>query len=248
MKKILYIIIICMMEITLPAKTTINWFLAASMIKPAKEVVEIFNESQHKYTVRLITGGSGDLLGKIVLSKYGGIYTPGSEKFLECAKNKNVVSSYKPFLKQDTVFALSDKLKDEKINFDEICSGKYTIITGNPRVMALGGIYQNFKSKLPVEYKKNIKNIALGVNAVQIVNYLKNNNADIGFLFKSLALTHNLKYVEIPNEYKTVDFAYLITLKNSENKKGISEFEKFIYENGQVFRKYGFFLIGDNES
>jgi ABC-type molybdate transport system substrate-binding protein len=241
MRKKIFIILIYIIGVSLSAET-LNWFLASSMIRPGKEVVELFNKKQNRYNVRLITGGSGDLLSKIVLSEYGGIYTPASRMFLKLAKDKGVVNTYFPFLEQKTVFALGRNIKDNKLKFDKICSGKYTIIYGNPKVMALGGIYLKFKAKLPEILKKSIKDSPLGVNAVQIVNYLKNGNIDVGFIFKPIAEMNNLSYVEIPDKYEFSDTAYLISLNNTENKSAVNAFEKFLFNNREIFQKYGFFV------
>ncbi len=52
------LIITLLFSSTSYAKETIYWYLAASMAKPGKEVVKIFNSSESSFEVQLITGGS----------------------------------------------------------------------------------------------------------------------------------------------------------------------------------------------
>ena len=220
----------------------VNWFLGASMLKPGREIVDRFNK---KYSdtgeVRLITGGSGELLTKIYLSESSGFYTPASKKYLELAVEKKLVAGSRYLLSQEVVFGINSKLSKSDITFDNIMNGKYEITAGQPKVMALGGLFFLFLEKIPQKFKSKIKYRVLGFNAVQLVNYLLNNSAQVCFLFKPIAIQNSIEYVKIPKIYSVVENAYLITLKSEEkNSKLMMLFEKFVFENRNIFEKYGY--------
>lgn len=223
----------------------LNWFLGASMVKPGKEIVNLYNKENPIHQVNLSIGGSGELLSKIKLSGVGGIYTPASGDFLNLAKKDEVVLKVKPLLVQDQVIALSENAKTGKTTFKDICNGKYNVVAGNPRMMALGETFKKFKSRLPENYKKTFKSSPFGINAVQIVNYIKNGNVDAGYLFKPIALANDLPFIDIPQEYQIPETAYLVILKNTKKLDSVDEFEHFVFKHKNIFKKYGFRVIGE---
>jgi len=77
-----YMLILLLFVSNVTYSKDIYWYLAASMTKPAKEIVARFNE-EHKDKILLITGGSGELLSKIYAAKRGDLYTPAEESFLK---------------------------------------------------------------------------------------------------------------------------------------------------------------------
>ncbi|MCF7790587.1 MAG: substrate-binding domain-containing protein [Victivallales bacterium] len=235
--------IFCLAVFNSIAADSVYWFLGAAMTKPGKKLVKKFNKMNSEDKVLLVTGGSGDLLSRIVMGHSGGFYTPGSRKFLKIAQKKDVVDSYTPFIKQEAVFAYRNSKVSKDISFKDICSGKYEVVSGNPQVMALGGLFEKFKHKLSLSSQKKLKNRPLGISAVQIVNYIKNGNASVGFLFKPITRINKLKYVEIPEEYKVFGIADFILLKNTRNKKLVEKFKKFVFKNRKIFKNYGFEIL-----
>jgi len=91
----------------------IYWYAAASATKPAQEIVEKFNFTSKETKVVLITGGSGELLNKILLSKVGDIYSPASFEFLKLAEDK-LDYVYDKLLIQTIVIGLSSKWTKER--------------------------------------------------------------------------------------------------------------------------------------
>ena len=81
------------------------------------------------------------------------------------------------------------------------------------------------------------------LSVAQIVNYVLSGAVDAGLVFDSVAKANNLSYVKIPEEYNVPECAYLVTLKSCTYTKNVNFFEKYIYQNTNIFKKYGFKLI-----
>ena len=159
----LFLISFCFLCIHGPAiadsSDELYWFLASSMIKPGRELVQKFNSENKNINVLLISGGSGQLLSKILASQKGDIYTPASTYFLDKALNAGIVKDHTKFLTQKPVFALAEKLNGKNISFEDLLAKHYKLAVGNPKTMALGQTFLEIKekmgSKLSAQIKKN---------------------------------------------------------------------------------------------
>ena len=133
------------------------WYLASSMIKPGRDIVHKFNSEHKNIKVLLISGGSGELLSKILASGKGDIYTPASKFFLDKALTAGVVKNYSKLLEQKPVFGLAKKLDEKNITFDDIVSKPYKLAVGNPKTMALGQTFVEIKQKMGEKLSAEIK-------------------------------------------------------------------------------------------
>ncbi|KAA0259512.1 molybdate ABC transporter substrate-binding protein [Deferribacter autotrophicus] len=241
-KKIIFMILVLP---SLVFSYDIYFYVAASMTKPAKEVVQKFNIQSKDDQVILITGGSGQLLNKIVFSKKGDIYLPASKSFKEKAEKAGIVLETTNFLYQTPVFGLSKSGENKIKSFEDLAFKKVRIALGNPKTMALGRIYENIKAKMPENLVSGIdKNMAvLAVNVSQIVNYLKTNSVDAGIIFDSVARVNDFKYINFPDGYAVKDVASINLLKFSKNVDKTKSFISFLIKNKDIFKKYGFEVI-----
>ncbi len=237
--------IICLMAYAEGVEKELYWYLGASMSKPGKEIVQKFNHDNKSFKVLLITGGSGQLLSKIIASEKGDIYTPASTFFLEKAIKSGVAKSYRKFIEQVPVFGLASQLENKKLTFYDLISGKYKLAVGNPKTMALGQTFLEIKKKMGKKFAKQIKKneFLYAVNITQIVNYILTGTVDAGLIFDSVAKANKIDYIEIPEKFNIPEYAYLAVLNSCSNVKYAEIFEEYIYQHKDVFEKYGFMLI-----
>lgn len=223
----------------------IYFYVASSMSKPANEVINNFNKVSKNFKVILLTGGSGQLLNKIVFSKKGDLYLPASKTFKDKAVKLGLVLESIDLLYQTPVFGLSENGKKKIKSFDDIVKKDVKIALGNPKTMALGKIFENIKLKLPKDIVLGIEKncVVNAVNVAQIVNYLKTNTVDVGIIFDSVAKVHGFKYVTFPERATVKDVASVNLLKISSNIENAKIFLKYLLENKGIFKKYGFEVI-----
>ncbi len=226
--------------------TDLYWYLAASMTKPGKEIVKLFNNEEHSFQVILISGGSGQLLAKISSSRKGDLYTPAAMSYVQHVEKIDLLGSVVPLIVQTPVFALSASGKQKISSWDDLTTPGIRIGLGNSKTMALGKSYERIKEKMGAKLAGEIaaNKVVEGVNVSQIVNYLKTDIIDAGIAFDSTARSSNLNYIPVPAGYNHQETAPLIRLKSEGNKGNTTLFTEFILANMVIFEKYGFMAAG----
>lgn len=219
----------------------IYWYAAASAAKPAAEIVELYNKTFEDKLI-LITGGSGQLLNKIVISKLGDIYSPASTVYAEKAMGEiNFVPQ--KLLKQRLVFGISRRAEDKINSFADLLENDVKIALGNPETMSAGKI---FYSKIFPELESGMKKRLLAnklinsVNISQTVNYIKSEVVDAGLLFDSTARANGIKYIEMPENLRFDAFYYIGVTKFAKNPSDVNKTINFIKSQKNIFEKYGF--------
>lgn len=223
----------------------IYWYLAASMTKPGKALLEQYNKT-HEDKVVLIPGGSGQILNKIILSKKGDLYTSANEKYYKKAVSEDVVFYGEKLLVQTSVFGISKKAASRIKNFEDLLKPGIKIALGNPDTMAIGKTYQmKIEPKMPEKVADKIKSntIINPTNVSQTTNYVLSSTVDAGLMFDSGAKLNNLKYVKIPDDYNVGVTAYISLVKYSKNKDFAKSFLEYVRKNSHIFEEYGYNVV-----
>ncbi len=244
MKKILFFLVLFLLPFSSNAGM-LYWFSASAVKKPSREIVSMFNAAHKKDKVFLITGGTGQLLERMILSKSGDMYSCMDSKFFHIAQSKGIVKRYIKFLKLTPVFGVSQRSYDKVKIFDDLFKKDIKLAVGNPKTMALGKTYLYILNKLPKNKQAKLKSnvIVKAINISQIVNYIKTDSVDAGLLFKSVANVNHIGFVQIPKQYNHIKTGYLVEMSFAENKKASDKLFEFIKNHLNVFRKYGFEVI-----
>ncbi|MDY6821606.1 MAG: molybdate ABC transporter substrate-binding protein [Deferribacterota bacterium] len=245
--RLLFIVLISFLSLNLYAEN-IYWYLAASMTKPSEIIVDKYNKT-HKDKIILITGGSGQLLNKILLSKKGDLYTSANKKYFDKAINKDIIEYGEKFLMQIPVFGISKRAENKISKFNDLLKPNIRVAIGNPETMALGTIYENkIKINMPKDMADKIdKNTIINpVNISQSVNYIQTMTVDAALIFSSVAKVNNIKYIEIPQKFNVNATAYTGVLKTSKNKKLAKSVFQYIKDNIHIYENFGFKSIKNN--
>jgi molybdate transport system substrate-binding protein len=237
---------ICLAGSALLVAGDIHWYLAASLAKPAKEIVSQFNRQGQACEVFPIVGGSGQLLSKISMAKIGDLYSPASTEFFDKTKSLGLVADFKVLLLQTPVFGLSTAGKNKISSFQDLTARSVRIALGNPKTMALANSYLKIEQKMGPALTRELRrnSIVEAINVNQIVSYVLLGVVDAGLIFDTVARANDIPYVDIPEEYNVETKAYLIRLTTSpnENKACLNKFDDYIYTRDDIFSKYGFQL------
>lgn len=244
LKRILALVFVIFTMNATVAADEILWYLGAAMSKPGKAVVEAYNQHHPQRPVRLITGGSGQLLSKLQMARRGDLYTPSSAAFLEKARQAGVVGHVRLLLTQMPMFGLSTTGAEKVKRFSDLQKTGVRIALGNPKTMALGRTYQMIEERMQPEMAAAFRSntILEAINISQIVNYLKTGVVDAGIIFDSVARANHLQMVAIPDELNQVNEAYLIRLTFSRQKAATAAFEDYVLEQEAIFDSFGFKL------
>ncbi len=248
-KTVSLILIICIGFSSKCLAEELIWYVASSMLTPAKKVTELFNQQYKTHRVLLITGGSGQLLSKIRLSKKGDIYSPASRHYLEESKKKGLSKKHTVFLIQTPVFGLSKNGVQKISSFSDLVSPGIKISVGNPQTMALGRLYLKIEDKMSSETKKGIRNntTVKALNVAQIANYLKRNIIDAGTIFNTVAVAYKIPYIEFPKDVNITSELFWIELSTGNKGPTVALFKSFVNGNITKFTEHGFSLPQDFE-
>ena len=224
----------------------IHWYLAASLSKPAKEIVAQFNRQMQECQVFPIVGGSGQLLSKISMAKIGDLYSPASTEFFAKSRSMGLVANYKVLLFQTPVFGLSTSGQKKISTFQDLTAHSVKIALGNPKTMALANSYLKIEQKMGPTLSRELRRNAIveAINVNQIVSYLQLGVVDAGLIFDTVARANNIPFVRIPEKNNVETRAYLIRLTFSQksNQHCLNQLENYIHARDDVFSKYGFQL------
>jgi len=243
-KKVFFVFLLLFALATFTFGEDIYFYVAAAMTKPAKEIADIYNKKSENKVI-VITGGSGQILNKIIFSEKGDLYLPASSYFHKKAMDKGIVKKYWPLLYQIPVFGLSKSGEKKIKNFEDLYRKNVKIALGNKNTMALGKIYENIEKKMTPEIIKGIRKnqVVEAVNISQIVSYLHANTVDAGIIFDSVARVNNFKFINLPADASIKEEAIISLLKYSKNPSLAEEFAKYVLNHKEVFKKYGFSVI-----
>jgi molybdate transport system substrate-binding protein len=223
----------------------IIWYVCAAFYSPAKEIVEKYNNFKQSDNVVIITGGTGELVNKILFAKKGDLFTPPCDFYKDFLIKKGLILRSESIAKQSPVFALSEIGEKKVTCFRDLSKENIKITLGNPKTMALGKIFLKIKRDNPVICQKIEKNTIIeAINILQIVTYLKMNIVDSGILFDSVAKLNKLKYIPLPF-VKKYDFTASVNILKTTNcfSKSLHLFD-FIHKNRKIFERYGFRALG----
>lgn len=239
------LVILCLVGYSRLYATDLYWYLAASLSKPGKQVVKNFNQTEKAYQVYLIIGGSGQLLSQIAASKKGDMYTPASESFLQKAAQKNYIQSHQILVHQNPVFGLSKKGEKSVSTFDDLHRKTLKIALGNSKTMALGRSYLKIEKRMKIDQVKGIRQntIVEAININQVVNYLRSDIVEAGLIFDTVARANGFQWVSIPEYANIPQKAYFSTLSFSKHPEKVMAFKKYLFQQNEVFQKYGFKLL-----
>ncbi len=246
LKQVLAVILFFSTFLHAEVKNELLFYVGITMVKPVNELAKNF-EKTHNCTIKILQGGSQDLYDSIKSSQVGDLYLPGSTSY----RDKYI----KDGLLLDGKFVGFNKLalvvkkgnpKNIKPTLDELLNEKYKVVIGNEQSGSVGEASKKLLTKNEM-YEKVISNaIFLVPDSRNLINTLKNNEADLVLNWYATTFwDDNKEFVEaLPMDDKYADKAKLVfnLLSTSQNKELSKKFMDYASsaEGREVFKKYGF--------
>lgn len=245
------VILLCIFFIFLSGcskKEEITISVASSLYEPINQIVKIY-EKENNQKVIINSGSSGSLKKQIENGTEIDVFFSANENYINELIHKDLIK------KENVFYPISNSLvlvknKNFELNKKELETNKnknlenIKVSIGDTNTVPLG-IYSK-------EYLENEKifdelkqNIIYGKDANSVKNYVENFNVDVGIIYKSdsLNLKNSEVVFEIPKD-KHSQIKYAISSITEEGKS----LTNFIVQNKEIFKKYGFDLIEEDES
>ncbi len=225
------------------------FIFAGSAIKPPlDEVIREFKKNEI-VTINVSYGGSGFVLSQMALSRRGDIYLPGSNDFMERAKEKGVVL---PWTERKIAYLLPvinvREGNPKEINsLKDMASREIRIGIGNPESVCLG-LYaiEIFEfNKLLQDTEKNI--VAHLESCEKIASALAMGVVDavIGWNIFEKWYPESIESIELkPEEIPRIAYVPVAVSKFSANQGLALEFIEFLNSetSREIFKKQGYFV------
>ncbi len=252
-------------------------YIAGSLTMPFQEAEKLYENENPNVDVVLVISGSRDLARRISeLGEYADIFASADYSLIEDMLYPEYAEWYLVFARNELVLAYTNESKyaDEinSTNWFEILNrsdvkwghsdpnldpcGYRTLI-----VLKLAEIYYNVTGI----YESLKKNEVIRPKSVDLIALLESGELDYAFEYRSVAVQHNLSFVELPPQinlgYAEYNDFYskanvtlsdgtvmvgeailyaLTILKNSTNKDLAIDFVKFLFENREkLFNENG---------
>lgn len=217
---------------------------------PFLEKIKPIFEKKEKIKLDISYGGSGVVMSQILLSKRGDIFIPGSEDYMEKAKEKGIVieESIKSvaFLVPVIVTKKGNPKKISKLS--DLLQKDVKIVIGNPENVCLGAygveiFEKNFTQSELKKIKEKIINYAGGCEKVHLAVRLGQADVAIGWHnFENIGGVDIIKLK--PNQIKRISFIPASIVSYTKKKALAERFINFLLsdEAKEILKKEGYFV------
>ncbi|WP_456395352.1 molybdate ABC transporter substrate-binding protein [Desulfurobacterium sp.] len=214
-------------------------FAGAGMRGPLDAIGEIFEKL---YGVRVVYDyeGSGRLGNKILAGQIPDIFIPGSMRWANVLKKKNLIAYCFPIAYHIPVVVVPKG--DSRVNgFYDISNKNVKVVVGDPKACAIGKVTQKIFSKAGLK-ERNLNIVAYGVTVKQVLHWVENRNADAGIVWRSDAVSSpSVQLFPIPEQFNIKSIIPVCVIKYSKEKEVVKSYVKFLKMQGfKIFEDFGF--------
>lgn len=119
-------------------KPELTVYCGITMLKPITEIAELV-EQRHDCTIRITSGGSGNLLKSIRANRMGDLFIPGSESYISSGFETGTISKavHVGYNKAAMMVAKGNP-KDIPAHLDVLFDPRYSVAIGNPESGSIG--------------------------------------------------------------------------------------------------------------
>lgn len=209
-------------------------YCGVTMVKPMTEIAVRF-EARENCKVRVVKGGTGELIERIVTNKNGDLFLPGSDDYYAKLEKKQpgLIVGEKRFLGYNRAALLVQKGNPKKIPADLVAlmNPAYDVIIGNPESGSIGQETEKILKARGIHEQvlKNAK--AQTSESKALVNALMHKKADVTINWHAVASwPENADIVEtlpIDEKYAKKEKLVLSLVRYSSNPEMARKFLEY---------------------
>jgi len=234
---------LCLSLLLLPcpgnAQDTLNLYAGAGLKKAMDPVIALF-QKEHSVQVAPNYGPSGGLYAQISKGQPCDIYFSADWKFIDKLQKDGLLIEGKKFLTDFVVVVVSKTGKSKIRAFDDLKKKDLVLVVADERA-PVGGYAQKGLRALglweALEANKTVRARPSTVNQVAIM--VQQDEADAGFIFKSVATMYGLEPVLAMTPEQTGNIVFGIGLIKGGNETLARSFMQFALAHVDEFEKYG---------
>lgn len=219
------------------AGRTLNLYVAAGLKKPMDQIIQSFQQETGA-VVAVNYGPSGGLYAQIKQDQPCDLYYSADWLYIEKVEQDGKAAKSRKFLKDNLVLVVSATGQKKIAGLDDLQKSGISFVVADQSAPV--GVYSKnslINLKLWDKVKSNIKAMPSTVNQVAIL--VKEDQADAGLVYSSVANGNQLKYVAVIDEKYSGEIVFgSVIIKGSQNDISTA-FEEHALKNVKTFEKYG---------
>lgn len=246
---LLALIVITACSVPTPPQSTskeILIYCGITMIKPVQEIAQIF-EKKHGCLVKIIKGGSGDLLKAIELSQKGDLYLPGESSYMDSCVSDGLCRTFVCVGYNRSVMVVNkNNPKNIPAELKSLTNRLYKVVIADPDTGSIGREAKTALQKAGLFSEVIANGPVFTTDSKDITKALQSGHADVGInWYATTQWPENSSIVDalpIPEEYAPRTPLLLGSLSYGAHPDLAVEFMKMAIstEGRQVFEKFGF--------
>lgn len=224
-------------------------YCGITMIKPMLEIAEII-EKRENIKISIIKGGSGNLLRSIKFNRLGDLYLPGSESYIQQAKDDGlVVESVHVGYNKAAIMVREGNPKGIQPGLDALLNSDYYIVLGNPDSGSIGKETKKILTTAGIldEVMRQVRELT--TDSKRLIEVLKNGEADLVInWYATSTWSENSNHIDslpIDQQYADKNSLVLGLLSTSKYPALAKIFMEFAAseEGHKIFDRYGLYGV-----
>lgn len=221
-------------------------YCGITMVQPVQEIALDF-EKQNKCIVKIIKGGSGDLLKAIERSQKGDLYLPGEASYMDACISDGVCrSSVCVGYNWSVMVVRKGNPRNIPPELKSMTNRSYKVVIADPDTGSIGREAKSVLEKADLFNEVIANNPIFTTDSKDISKAIQNGHADLGInWYATTQWPENVPHIDalsIPEHYAPKTPLLLGSLSCSADSNLAREFMKHAVspEGKEIFKKFGF--------
>jgi molybdenum ABC transporter molybdate-binding protein len=230
-----------------PDRSALFVYCAAGLKKPVEELARDF-EREYGVEIQLSYGGSGDQLAAAKSSKVGDLYIPADYKYIEQARQQNLIDEEIPLASMKPVVAVRKGNPKNIHTLDDLLRKDVEVVLANDAA-AIGELTHKALQRVQRWDPLKKKSVFKGTEPM-VSTDVRLGTADAGILWDSTVaqFSDKLEPVTIKELNGVTSSVTLSVLRSSEHPASALRFARYLASRDKgmpVFAKYSFVPVDD---
>ena len=230
-----------LMKAPMQAKNKLFIYCGAGLKPAMDDIVKLF-EKKYGVSVEISYGGTGAIVSQFFASKVGDVIIIPDPLYFDKLKKKGYVDSYTEILVFTPVIAFAKGNPKNITSLSDLLRSDVRVGLGDPRIPAIGRAAKKILENAGIANIVFNKTVVYTSTVNELATYIKTGAIDAAIVWKAVAISYGLDYVEIDEKYNVKYPVYAVILTTTSNRELSRTFLDFLKTNEvkAIFKEKGF--------
>ncbi len=238
---LLMLTLVLFVKVPMHAKNKVFVYCGAGLKPAMDEIVKLF-ESKYGVTIEITYGGVGAIASQFFASKIGDVFIVADPLYFDKLEEKGYVKLYSKVLVFTPVIAFARGNPKKITSLSDLLRSDVKVGLGDPRVPAIGRAAKEILERAGIAGAVYNKTAVFTSTVNELATYIKTGAINVAIVWRAIAISYGLDYVEINSKYNVKYPVYAVVLTTTTNEKLSKEFVKFLKteDSRRIFVEKGF--------